>query len=84
MERYTIEQLIYDHCYSDDDAGRVALAAIIKKEYHSLKITPDKSYDFLDGCLWALRLTGAITESEHDQAWNDIASRAYGIAEEPA
>ena len=82
MERYTIEQLIYDHCYSNDDAGRIALAAIIKKEYHNLKITPDKSYNFLDGCLWALRLTGAITESEHDQAWDDIASRAYGITEE--
>ena len=82
MEKYTIEQLIYDHCYSDDDVGRVALAAIIKKEYHNLKITPEKSYNFLDGCLWALRLTGAITESEHDQAWNDIASRAYRITEE--
>ena len=84
MERYTIEQLIYDLSDNDDDARRIALAAIIKKEYHNLKITPDKSYNFLDGCLWALHLTGEITESEHDQAWNDIASRAYGIAEEPA
>ena len=82
MERYTMEQLIYDLSDNDDEARRIALATIIKKEYHNLKITPDKSYNFLDGCLWALRLTGAITESEHDQAWNDIASRAYGITEE--
>lgn len=84
MEKYKMEQLIYNLSDNDDDARRIALAAIIKKEYHNLKITPNKSYNFLDGCLWALWVTGEITESEHDQAWNDIASRAYEIAEEPA
>ena len=42
MEKYKMEQLIYNLSDNDDDARRIALAAIIKKEYHAYNVAiPD-------------------------------------------